>query len=107
MKKFLQSSFLVLSSVALLAGAMGSLLGGMWDFVPPKEGVYSFGNYFQGARTGALFAAFGLIPYWIFHAVVGDIRHSWADVPYKPWRLLWVVCWAGFLSLFFARSLAV
>jgi len=106
-RKFLRSSFFVLSVVALIAGAMGSLMSGMWDFVPPKEGVFSFGSYFEGMKFGAFLAGLGLIPYWMFHAVIGNLRLSWANVRFKALRLLWVVCWAGFLVFFLSRGLAI
>ena len=105
--KFFRSSFLVLSLIAILAGASGALLSGMFDFKPPPEGIFSFGNYLHGARFGATLAALGLVPYWLFHAVVGDILVSWDALEYKVWRVIWVVCWAMFLAFFLSRGLAV
>lgn len=107
MKKVFESSFLALSTIAILSGVTGAWLSGMWDLTPPDAGIYSFGNYLDGAGFGAILVVLGLIPYWIFHLVVGDAFHSWAEMKNKARRIIWVVCWALFLGWFFSRSLAV
>ena len=104
---FLKSSFVVLSIIAILCGSVGALLSGMWDIKPPPKGIYSFGNYNDGIKWGAFIAAIGLIPYWIFHLLVGDARVSWKELKHRKLRVVWVICWALFLGWFFSRSLAV
>jgi len=79
----------------------------MWDFQPPKESIYSFGNYFDGAKFGVVLAAIGLIPYWIFHMIKGDAFNQWHETDKKLWRVTWVFCWAFAVGYFFSRSLAI
>lgn len=107
MVKALKSSFLALTAIAILSGITGAWLSGMWDLTPPDAGIFSFGNYLDGAGFGSLLAVIGLIPYWIFHLIVGNAFCSWSDLDNKIRRVLWIVCWAGFLGWFFSRSLAV
>ena len=107
MRKLFLSSFFILTVTAILFGAIGALFSGVWDFGPPAEGVYSYGNYLDGIRFGGIIAIMGLIPYWAFHLFVGDAFYQWEDVNKKPLRVAWVVCWAGFLSFFLSCGLAV
>ena len=107
MRNLFSSSFIVLTSIAILCGVLGALVSGMWDFVPPAQGIYSFGNYFDGAIFGAVLAAIGLIPYWIFHMFTGIIRTQWKNVSNKKLRIVWIFCWATFLGVFFSKSLVV
>ncbi len=104
MRIFFGSSFFILTMVALLCGAFGALSSGMWDLKPPDPGIYSFGSYSDGTKIGATLAAMGLIPYWIFHMILGDAFRSWEDLDNKIQRVAWVVCWASFLGWFFSRS---
>ena len=97
----------MLSVIVLIAGACGALLSGMWDFQPPPKGVFSFGNYVDGAKFGMTLAAAGLVPYWLFHAVVGNLSVSWKNLRNKVWRVIWVLCWAAFLGGFSSRGLAI
>ena len=107
MGKLLNSSFFILTIIAILSGIIGAWMSGMWDFLPPDAGIYSFGSYLDGAGFGSILAIIGLIPYWIFHLVVGDAFYSWANLDNKVTRIAWVACWATFLGYFFSRSLAV
>lgn len=107
MKKFAGSSFLVLTIIAMLSGVIGAWLSGMWDLKPPTSDIYSFGDYIHGAKFGSVLASIGLVPYWIFHLIVGDAFSSWANLDNKLRRIAWVVCWAAFMGFFFSRSLAV
>ncbi|MEP3653501.1 MAG: hypothetical protein ABJO36_01280 [Litorimonas sp.] len=108
--KFLRlqgSSFIVLTAIALLAGAIGALMSGWWGIRPTEENLFSFGNLFDGAAFGATIASIGLIPYWAFHAVLRTIMDPWVGLKYKAFRALWVVCWAMALGYGFSRSLSV
>lgn len=42
MKKAFGSSFLALSTIAILVGVTGSWLSGMWDLTPPEAGSTRF-----------------------------------------------------------------
>jgi len=106
MRKFFGSSLFWLSLLAILAGAIGALLSGIWDPLP-ADGVFSYGSYFYGAKSGALWASICLVPYWVFHAVVGDIFVSWEQMKNKLWRVAWVICWAGVPSWLISLGLAV
>jgi hypothetical protein len=108
--KFLRlhgSSFVVLTAIALLAGAIGALMSGWWGILPTEESPFSFRNLFDGAVFGATIASIGLIPYWAFHAVLRTIMDSWAGLKYKTFRVFWVVCWATALGYGFSRGLSV
>jgi len=107
MQKFFKSSFFILTITAIVCGPIGALLSGAWDFIPPPEEYYSYGNYIDGAVFGFWSAIIGLIPYWCFHAIVGDAFHNWSDTDNKKRRIFWVVCWATFLGWFFTMSLSV
>ena len=79
MNKFFKSSFFILTTIAILSGSIGALLTGAWDLTPPPQGIYSYGNYIDGAKFGAFCAVLGLIPYWIFHLIIGDATNSWKN----------------------------
>lgn len=93
-RKFLRSSFLVLSLVALVSGVGGSLISGVWVLVPRAD-IPSHGSYFKGAMWGLFWACVGLVPYWVFQNLMGDIFVSWARLKNKIWRIWSAVCWAG------------
>ena len=98
MKKFFRSSFFVLTVIALLASVSGAFLAATID-TPPKSRLNSaFKNFLGSVILGPMPVFFGLIPYWIFHAVIGDITFSWAEIENKLRRVIWVILWAGFLG---------
>lgn len=107
MNKFFKSSFFILTAIAILSGSTGALLTGAWDLTPPPQGIYSYGNYIDGAKFGAFCAVLGLIPYWIFHLIIGDATNSWKNSKSKKRRIAWVVLWASFSGWFFTMSLSV
>jgi len=107
MQKFLSSSFFILTTIALLCGASGALLSGMWDFRPPQADIYSYGNYIDGAKFGVLLSTIALIPYWTFHLIKGNALKEWRVIDKKLWRVAWVIVWATFIGFFFSRSLAI
>ena len=98
MKKFFRSSFFVLTVIALLAGICGAFLGATLSLSPTSRLDQALDNFIGSVIFGPRPVFFGLIPYWIFHAVIGDITFSWAAIENKLRRVIWVILWAGFLG---------
>ena len=107
MQKFLSSSFFILTTIALLSGASGAVLSGMWDFRSPQAGMYSHGTYLDGAKFGVFLTTIALVPYWAFNLIRGNAFKQWKAIDKKIWRVSWVLCWATFIGFFFSRSLAI
>lgn len=56
----MKSSLFVLTTVAVLPCVVGALASGMWNFMPPDPGIYSFGNYLDASMFANFFGGYGL-----------------------------------------------
>ena len=97
----------MLTAIAYVSGIFGALISGMWDLTPPPKGVFSYGNYLDGAIYSAVFTTIGLIFYWVFHLLIGNLRKPWYNLPDKTMRVTWIVCWPALLSYMFSVGLSV